>query len=107
MCHFGTEKTREELRKQVYEAMAEKEKLDSPGSKIESEDVKNDAAVSEAPEKHKAEEGASFAGEDNSVEGTGDVKNVLAKDDDEETKEKGEETEESNPETEQAASSEG
>ncbi|MEQ2204615.1 hypothetical protein XENOCAPTIV_015888 [Xenoophorus captivus] len=52
------EKAREELRKQVYDAMAEKEKVEDSGSKVESKDVtsdtevKNENAGSEAPVKH-------------------------------------------------------
>lgn len=34
MCHSGAEKTRDELRQQVYDAMAEKEKAEDPHSPV-------------------------------------------------------------------------
>lgn len=43
--HSGTEKTRDELRKQVYEAMAEKEKTEAVGAKLESVDGKGNTEV--------------------------------------------------------------
>lgn len=55
-CRFGAEKTRDELRKQVYDAMAEEEK--TAASKLKSEDgkgsteEKKENGVSECPVKH-------------------------------------------------------
>lgn len=83
-CQSGTEETREELRKQVYDAMAEKEKVEAPGSKVESKGVISDAglknkdAESRAPVKPVAEEALSSAGvvEESSVQGPEEVQDV-------------------------------
>lgn len=44
--HCGAEKTRDELRRQVYDAMAEKEKTEAVDTKLESEDGKGNTESS-------------------------------------------------------------
>ncbi|XP_056235013.1 nuclear autoantigenic sperm protein-like [Seriola aureovittata] len=57
-CDTGAEKTRDELRKQVYDAMAEKEETVAADNKLKSEDskspaeVKKENGVAECPVKH-------------------------------------------------------
>lgn len=46
-CHSGAEQTRDELRKQVYDAMAEEEKTGAVNTKLESEDVTGNTEVKE------------------------------------------------------------
>lgn len=57
-CRFGAEKTRDELRKQVYDAMAEEEKTEAGKPKSEdgkgSTEEKKENGVSECPVKHEA-----------------------------------------------------
>ncbi|KAK5608102.1 hypothetical protein CRENBAI_004405 [Crenichthys baileyi] len=104
------EKAREELRKQVYDAMAEKEKREDSGSKVESKDVtsdtevKNENAGSEAPVKHGTGDALSSAvvGEEkSSVQGTEEVQSVSVQGVNEESEVKEEGIEESNTEAEQ------
>lgn len=55
MCHCGAEETREELRKQVYDAMAEEEKTEAADAALESKstmrsvEVKNENVKMAAP----------------------------------------------------------
>ncbi len=44
-CHIGAEKTRDDLRKQVYDAMAEEEKSGAADTKLESQAGKGNAEV--------------------------------------------------------------
>lgn len=45
MCHSGAEETREELRKQVYDAMAEEEKTEAADVTLESKSTMRSAEV--------------------------------------------------------------
>ncbi|MEQ2189729.1 hypothetical protein GOODEAATRI_028319 [Goodea atripinnis] len=110
MCHSGAEKAREELRKQVYDAMAEKEKVEDSGSKVESKDVtsdtevKNENAGSEAPVKHGTGDTltSTVVGEEkSSVQGTEAVQSVSVQGVNEESEVKEEGIEESSTEAEQ------
>lgn len=61
MCHSGAEKTREELRKQVYDAMADEEQTEVTAPKLKSEDpngtpeVKKENGVAVCPVTNVAE----------------------------------------------------
>ncbi|MEQ2308476.1 hypothetical protein AMECASPLE_028613 [Ameca splendens] len=90
------EKARKELRKQVFDAMAEKEKVEDSGSKVESKEVtsdtevKNENAGSEAPVKHGTGDALSstVVGEEkSSVQGTEVVQSVPVQGDDDEDEE--------------------
>uniref|UniRef100_A0A3Q2SPR7 Nuclear autoantigenic sperm protein (histone-binding) n=1 Tax=Fundulus heteroclitus TaxID=8078 RepID=A0A3Q2SPR7_FUNHE len=94
------DKTREELRKQVYDAMAEREQMEAPRSEAASKDAGDTAVENEKPEapvKDEPEEALSSAGdgaEKSYFQGTEAVQDVSAQDLKEESEEKGEGVEE-------------
>ncbi|XP_007550861.1 nuclear autoantigenic sperm protein isoform X2 [Poecilia formosa] len=95
------EKTREELRKQVYDAMAEKEKM-----KVEpKEEVKNENAESEEPEAGETSASAEVGEEESSVQAAEEVRDASAQTVNEE-EEEDEGIEESSAEAEQTDTSE-